>query len=45
MLRSQRHCLELAFERYLDLHDEEDARDFIERAFRRAVQRRRAPLQ
>ena len=37
--------LELAFERYLDIHDEEDARDFIERAFRRAVQRRRGPLQ
>ncbi len=33
--------LELAFERYLDLHGEEDAHDLIERAFRRVVKERR----
>jgi predicted DNA-binding ribbon-helix-helix protein len=37
--------LDLACDRYLDLHDEEDTRDFIEKAVRRAVQRRRGPLQ
>ena len=37
--------LELAIERYLDLHDEEDARDIIERNFRRAAQKRRGPPQ
>jgi hypothetical protein len=37
--------LELAIERYLDIHDEEDTRDFIDRAFRREVQKRRGPLQ
>lgn len=37
--------LETAIDRYLDTHDEQDARDFVERAFRRAVQRRRGPLQ
>jgi hypothetical protein len=37
--------LKLAFDRHLDLHDEEDARDLMERAFRRVVQRRRGPLQ
>jgi hypothetical protein len=37
--------LDLAIDRYLDLHDEEDARDLIERSFHRAVQRRRGPLQ
>ena len=37
--------LELAFERYLDLHGEEDAKDLIDRAFRRVVRERRGPLQ
>jgi hypothetical protein len=37
--------LETACDRYLDTHDEQDARDLIERAFHRAVQRRRGPLQ
>jgi hypothetical protein len=37
--------LELGFERQLDLHGEEDARDLIERAFRRVVKERRGPLQ
>jgi hypothetical protein len=37
--------LETAIDRYLDTHDEPDARDFVERAFRRAVQRRRGTLQ
>jgi hypothetical protein len=37
--------LELAFERQLDLHGEEDAQDLIERAFRRVVKERRGPLQ
>jgi hypothetical protein len=37
--------LETAIDRYLDIHDEADARDFIDRAVRRAVQKRRGPLQ
>jgi hypothetical protein len=37
--------LEMACERHLDLHDEEDALDLIQRAFRRVVQKRRGPLQ
>jgi hypothetical protein len=37
--------LETAIDRYLDIHDEGDARDFIDRAVRRAVQKRRGPLQ
>jgi hypothetical protein len=37
--------LETAIDRYLDTHDEQDARDFVERAFRRAVQKRKGPLQ
>jgi hypothetical protein len=37
--------LETACDRYLDIHDEQDARDLIERAFHRAVQRRRGPVQ
>jgi hypothetical protein len=37
--------LELGFERQLDLHGEEDARDLIERAFRRVVKERRGTLQ
>ena len=37
--------LELAFERYLDLHGEEDAKDLIDRAFQRVVRKRRGPLQ
>jgi hypothetical protein len=37
--------LEMAFERYLDIHDEDDALDLIQRAFRRVVQKRRGPLQ
>jgi hypothetical protein len=37
--------LETAIDRYLDIHDEEDTRDFIERAVRREVQKRRGPLQ
>jgi AraC-like DNA-binding protein len=37
--------LELGFERQIDLHGEEDAHDLIERAFRRVVKERRAPLQ
>jgi hypothetical protein len=37
--------LETACDRNLDTHDEQDARDLIERAFRRVVQRRRGPLQ
>jgi ribosomal protein L18E len=36
---------EMACERYLAIHDEEDARDLIERAFRRVLQKRRGPLQ
>jgi hypothetical protein len=40
-----RAMLELAVERYLDIHDEEDTRDFIERSVRREVQKRRGPLQ
>ncbi len=37
--------LEMACECYLDIHDEEDALDLIQRAFRRVVQKRRGPLQ
>ncbi|MGC2075223.1 MAG: hypothetical protein WA728_04150 [Xanthobacteraceae bacterium] len=37
--------LEITIERYLDFHDEEDTRDFIEKAVRREVQKRRGPLQ
>jgi hypothetical protein len=37
--------LELGFEREIDLHGEEDARDLIDRAFRRVVQQRRGTLQ
>ena len=37
--------LELGFERQLDLHGEEDAKDLIDRAFRRVVKERRGPLQ
>jgi hypothetical protein len=37
--------LETACDRYLDTHDEQDARDLIERAFHRAVRKRRGPLQ
>lgn len=37
--------LEMACELYLDIHDEEDALDFIQRGFRRVVQKRRGPLQ
>jgi hypothetical protein len=33
--------LETAIDRHLDIHDEADARDLIERNLRRAVQRRR----
>lgn len=36
--------LETAIDRYLDTHDEADARDLIERIFRRAVQRHRGTL-
>jgi hypothetical protein len=35
----------MACECYLDIHDEEDALDLIQRAFRRVVQKRRGPLQ
>jgi hypothetical protein len=44
-VEASKALLELAIERYLDLHDEEDTRDFIERAYRRAVRKRRGPLQ
>lgn len=37
--------LEIAFDRYLATHDEQDARDLIDKAFRRAVQRHRGTLQ
>ena len=37
--------LELGFEHQLDLHGEEDAKDLIDRAFRRVVKERRGPLQ
>jgi hypothetical protein len=37
--------LETALDRYLDIHDEADARDLIERSLQRAVQKRRGPLQ
>lgn len=37
--------LELGFERQIDLHGEEDAKDLIDRAFRRLVKERRGPLQ
>lgn len=37
--------LETAIDRYLDIYDEEEAREFIEKALLRAVQRRRGPLQ
>lgn len=37
--------LELGFERQIDLHGEEDAKDLIDRAFRRVVKERRGPLQ
>jgi hypothetical protein len=30
---------------YLDIHDEDDALDLIQRAFRRVVRKRRGPLQ
>jgi hypothetical protein len=33
--------LELGFERQIDLHGEEDAKDLIDRAFRRVVKERR----
>jgi hypothetical protein len=44
-VEASKALLELAIERYLDIHDEEDARDIMERTFRREVQRRRGPLQ
>jgi hypothetical protein len=44
-VEASRALLELALDRYLDLHDEEDAHDLMERTFRRAVRRRRGPLQ
>jgi len=37
--------LELGFEREIELHGEEDAKDLIDRAFRRLVKERRGPLQ
>ncbi len=37
--------LELGFERRLDLHGEEDAKDLIDRTFRRVVKERRGPVQ
>jgi hypothetical protein len=37
--------LELGFERRLDLHGEEDAKDLIDRTFRRVVKKRRDSLQ
>jgi hypothetical protein len=37
--------LELGFERQLDLHGEEDAKDLIDRAFRRVLKERRGTLQ
>jgi hypothetical protein len=37
--------LELGFEQQLDLHGEEDAKDLIDRAFRRVVKERRGTLQ
>jgi hypothetical protein len=37
--------LELGFERQIDLHGEEDAKDLIDRTFRRVVRERRGPLQ
>ena len=37
--------LELGFESQLDLLGEEDAKDLIDRAFRRVVKERRGPLQ
>ncbi len=37
--------LDLGFERQLDLHGEEDAKDLIDHAFRRVVKERRGPLQ
>jgi hypothetical protein len=37
--------LELGFERQIDLHGEEDAKDLIDRAFHRVVKERRGPLQ
>ena len=37
--------IETAFDRYLETHDEQDARDLIEGAFHRAVRKRRGPLQ
>jgi uncharacterized protein HemY len=37
--------LETAIDRYLDTHDEQNARDLIERQLRRAMQKRRGPLQ
>jgi hypothetical protein len=37
--------LELGFERQIDLHGEEDAKDLIDRTFRRVVKERRGPLQ
>ena len=37
--------LETAIDRYLDIHDEADAREFIDKAFRRVVKERRGPLQ
>jgi hypothetical protein len=37
--------LELGFERQIDLHGEEDAKDLADRAFGRVVNERRGPLQ
>jgi hypothetical protein len=37
--------LETAIDRCLDIHDEADAHDLIDRAFRRVVKERRGPLQ
>ena len=37
--------LETAIDRYLDIHDEADARDLMERALCRVVKERRGPLQ
>jgi hypothetical protein len=40
-----RALLETAFDRYIDLHDEDDARDLINRAFDRVARSRRGTLQ
>lgn len=37
--------LELGFERQIDLHGEEDAKDLIDRAFSRVIKKRRDSLQ